>query len=135
MTQYTDDIEVFVDILSRIGLPLVIIIFLGIVIWKLMPHINEWLKQMTDDRRRAATREGELGELIRHCTAVIENNTAVVKCFEKIQNDSVHALEKHQQESYAYLDRIEKAQKEQLKDHDRFHTDIAKIGVKVDTLV
>jgi ABC-type transporter Mla subunit MlaD len=120
----TAQIGEYLDIIDRVGLPLMIIIFLAVVIWRLTPTIKRYIEVTITAKEERAKRDGELNELVRLSNSVIANNTEALKIVNTYNQQAEKLISQHDQDSKERQQRIEAQVSSALNDLDRLITDI-----------
>lgn len=110
-------------------------VLLSLAVWfsvKMQPHFVDWVKARAEAQRSAAESKAELNEIIRHNSAVIENNTAAVNMIQRYIDDSERqncaAVERHEQLSVERFERLQDAT-------DRAAHEVGKIRGEVGVLL
>lgn len=112
------------DFVDTLGVPICILVFLALVVWRLMPDIRNILTAMADERRGRISTQAEANEIQRHNNAVIENNTAALTVVANDRELTRQMIEQHDKNSEDRMCRIEGKTDTILRDLDLVITDL-----------
>ncbi len=91
-----EQLEIVKDAINTLGVPLCILVFIGLLIWGMRDKIEDFIAASSEQKRASIQRQAELNEMHRHSTAVIENNTAVLELIKADHGMIGRQLEQHE---------------------------------------
>ncbi|MCL1880095.1 MAG: hypothetical protein FWF71_05730 [Actinomycetia bacterium] len=104
------DYQSLADVIESTGVPIALIAFGLAVFLMLFPTIKRMLEQTVERGKVQMRQTGEINELIRNCTSVIDNNTATMALLLNDRKMLSTLIETHMAESRALLARLEDGQ-------------------------
>lgn len=127
-----EHLEVVLELIDKLGVPLCILLFLGLIVWRLFPEIREYMKARTDAVKEDHEKKGEFNEILRNNSAVIENNTVVLQLVQANSDVTKVLIEEHDSRSEDRMKRIEKGVLEVKEDVEVTHKDVIVIKDRVE---
>lgn len=118
-----EDFNVY-EFINELGFPILVLVFLGIIIMKLLPEVVSWIRTSIVAREKQIAQSAESTQVSQHCAHVIENNTEQLSISRHSQELVVQVLGKHMDESRDAFIRIEATLAEFDKKQDKVVTDI-----------
>ena len=112
------------QLVDRLGVPVCALLFLALLVWRLMPQIRDLLVASAEERRGRVRAQGEYSEVIRHNSAVIENNTAALRAVIQSREQEGRLISAHEDMSRERMQRIQATCDEVAATADKLVTDM-----------
>lgn len=119
-----DELRLASDLVQTLGVPVCVLLFCGCVLWRLMPQIRDLLTSAAEERRARIKSAGEYAEVVRHNSAVIENNTAALNLAVQAREADGKLIQSHEDMSRERMSKIQATADEVASSVDKLITDV-----------
>ena len=116
--------QMVVELVDVLGVPVCVLMFCALLIWRLMPQIRGVMESMAEERRARIKSSGEYAEVVRHNSAVIENNTAALNMVIQSREQEGRLIQSHEDMSRERMQKIQATSDEIASSVDKVITDI-----------